>query len=319
MKKAVSLLLALLLCVGIAAPVLAAETASGQCGDNVRWALENGTLTISGTGPMADYAAMDPENPFTKNQAAIQTVIIKEGVTSIGAQSFAFCFSLTDVAIPEGITSIGECAFLSCAALAAVTIPDSVTTIGDSAFVDCPSLATVTIGKGVTRIENSAFWECTSLTDVYYGGSADQWEQIQIGTGNDDLRKAKLHCSDDTPAAPSAISVTVNGKAVVWTDVEPFIDANDRTMVPLRAVADAMGLEVSWDGDARVAGFSKGDKAIYFPIDSSTAQTSAGGSVKMDTAAVIVNDRTYAPIRYLAEYFGYEVGWDGATKTVSLG
>ena len=42
--------------------------------------------------------------------------------------------------------------------------------------------------------------------------------------------------------------------------------------------------------------------------DSNSARTSDGGAVQMDTAAVIVNDRTYAPIRYLAEYFGYEVG-----------
>ena len=38
----------------------------------------------------------------------------------------------------------------------------------------------------------------------------------------------------------------------------------------------------------------------------------------MDTAAVIVNSRTYAPIRYLAEFFGYKVDWDGKTKTVLL-
>ena len=121
-----------------------------------------------------------------------------------------------------------------------------------------------------------------------------------------------------TTAAPQAITVTVDGQAVVWTDAAPFIDKNNRTMVPLRAVADAMGLTVDWDGGAREAVFSDASKTIYFPINSSAARTGDGGKVKMDTAAVIVKDRTYAPIRYLAEYFGYEVGWDGATKTVSL-
>ena len=124
-----------------------------------------------------------------------------------------------------------------------------------------------------------------------------------------------------TPAAPSAsgdITVTVNGNPVIWTDAAPFINEDDRTMVPLRAVADAMGLNVIWSASARVASFTNGRKAIYFPIDSSTARTSDGGAVQMDTAAVIVNSRTYAPIRYLAEYFGYKVGWDGATRTVSI-
>ena len=122
----------------------------------------------------------------------------------------------------------------------------------------------------------------------------------------------------ERPAVPSDISVTVGGTAVRWTDAVPFINANDRTMVPLRAVADAMDLTVNWDGGARVASFSDGSRTISFPIDSSTARTGDGGFVQMDTAAVIMNERTYAPIRYLAEYFGYQVGWDAATKTVSL-
>ena len=121
-----------------------------------------------------------------------------------------------------------------------------------------------------------------------------------------------------TVLAADGISVTVNGKAVAWTDAEPFIDANDRTLVPLRAVADAMQLDVEWKGASREAVFSGGGKSITFTIDSAAATTSEGGTVPMDTAAVIVNDRTYAPVRYLAEYFGYAVGWDAATRTVSL-
>ena len=116
----------------------------------------------------------------------------------------------------------------------------------------------------------------------------------------------------------AAVEVMVNGSYVTWTDAWPFIDENNRTMVPLRAVADAMGLTVGWDGKAREASFTDGSRAIYFPIGSRTARTGGGGQVQMDTAAVIVNDRTYAPIRYLAEYFGFSVGWDGTTRTVLI-
>ena len=118
--------------------------------------------------------------------------------------------------------------------------------------------------------------------------------------------------------APEAIKVSVNGELVRWTDAEPFIDANSRTMVPLRAVAEALGLTVSWDGEAREAVFTDGMKTLIFPIGSREARTGEGGTVAMDTAAVIVSSRTYAPIRYLAEYFGYAVGWDRKTKTVLL-
>lgn len=121
-----------------------------------------------------------------------------------------------------------------------------------------------------------------------------------------------------TALAASGITVTVNGTDVRWTDAAPFIDSNSRTMVPLRAVGEALGLTVDWNGAAREAIFTDGTKTIYFPIDSKFYKTQNGGTVAMDTAAVIVSSRTYAPVRYLAEYFGYTVGWDGATRTVGI-
>ena len=116
----------------------------------------------------------------------------------------------------------------------------------------------------------------------------------------------------------STVSVSVNDQQIIWTDATPFIDENSRTMVPLRAVAEALGLTVSWDGAKREAIFTDGTKTLYFPIGSSIARTSSGETIQMDTAAVIKNDRTYAPIRYLAEYFGFGVDWDGESKTVLI-
>ena len=121
-----------------------------------------------------------------------------------------------------------------------------------------------------------------------------------------------------TAPDPNDIGVTVNGSGVIWTDAKPFIDKNSRTMVPLRAVAEALNLQVDWDGTAREAIFTDGSKTIYFPIGSSTARTADGQTVMMDTAAVIANDRTYAPIRYLAEFFGHTVDWNGTTRTVII-
>lgn len=114
------------------------------------------------------------------------------------------------------------------------------------------------------------------------------------------------------------ITIAVNGKAVAFPDAKPFVDANGRTMAPLRAVAEALGLKVVWYAAEREAAFTDGSKVICFPIDSTTASVSGGRSLKMDTAAVIVDDRTYAPARYLAEYFGYEVGWEEASNTVTI-
>ena len=75
---------------------------------------------------------------------------------------------------------------------------------------------------------------------------------------------------------------------------------------------------MGWDILAREAFFSDGTRTIFFPIGSAEARTGDGETIPMDTAAVIVNDRTYAPIRYLAEFFGHTVGWDGAARTVFI-
>ena len=127
---------------------------------------------------------------------------------------------------------------------------------------------------------------------------------------------ALLPCVGLSASAAPGVSVTVNGSKVQWTDAEPFIDENGRTMVPLRAVANALGLEVNWNDATRTASFTGNGKTISFPIGVSGASTSLGTWIEMDTAAVIVNDRTYAPVRYLAEFFGYTVDWDGGTRNV---
>ena len=127
-----------------------------------------------------------------------------------------------------------------------------------------------------------------------------------------------------------ALDVQVNGTPIVWTDALPFVDDNNRTLVPLRAVADAMGLEVLWDGDVGQATFRQetptGSTVVLFTVGSNLVLgnyfengTVTAFETRMDTAPVIVDGRVYAPVRYLAERFGYPVAWDGNTGTIYLG
>ena len=88
---------------------------------------------------------------------------------------------------------------------------------------------------------------CTGLTDVYYSDTEAGWRNISISYTdyrNELLRDANIHYNSTghAPSTSNDISVTVSGRAVTWTDAAPFIDANSRTMVPLRAVADAMAM-----------------------------------------------------------------------------
>ena len=129
-------------------------------------------------------------------------------MVSIGSSAFGYCYRLTDVSIPDSVTFIGVSAFGDCENLTRVSIPDSVTTIEQLTFFGCRKLTDVGIPTSVTNIGACAFDGCYNLTDVYYGGSEQQWEQIEIDdylNGNSELLEAVIHSNsalpNDIPAA----------------------------------------------------------------------------------------------------------------------
>ncbi len=150
-------------------PTIIASGNCGKAGSNVTWTLDStGLLTISGEGEMESYSSVNKNGWITtapwQNRAS--TLIIQEGVTSIGGCAFFYCTGLTSVTIPDSVTSIEGGAFSDCTGLTSVTIPDSVTSIEGGAFSDCTGLTSVTIPNGVTSIGHDAFSGCTRLTSV---------------------------------------------------------------------------------------------------------------------------------------------------------
>ena len=137
---------------------------SGTCGKNLKWELDNGTLTISGKGEMQSYMDYGYSAPWFSSN--IRKVVITSGVISIGDYAFEGCSNLTSITIPGSVTSIGSAAFLRCSSLTSITIPDSVTSIGCSAFKGCSSLTSITIPSSVTNIKDFTFYECSSLTSI---------------------------------------------------------------------------------------------------------------------------------------------------------
>ena len=136
---------------------------SGTTGDCTWNLTADGTLTISGNGAMGNYDA-----PWGNK---IKKVVIKDGVTSVGAFAFYNCTGLTSVSIGNSVTSINSCAFYNCTGLTSVIIPASVTRICGSAFYYCTGLTSVTIPNSVTSIGGSAFSFCKGLTSVTIGSS----------------------------------------------------------------------------------------------------------------------------------------------------
>ena len=100
------------------------------------------------------------------NCDTLVSVVIPEGVTTIGEYAFYHCNGLTSVVIPEGVTEIGDSAFSNCDGLTSVVIPESVTEIGNYAFSNCDGLTSVVIPKSVTEIGYYAFYSCYGLTEI---------------------------------------------------------------------------------------------------------------------------------------------------------
>ena len=101
--------------------ILASGTcgAEGNNGDNLTWILDDeGVLTISGTGAMASWNWKG--SPWYANKDKIESVVIEDGVTSIGANAFDGCSGLTSITIPNSVTSIGTSAFSGCSGLTRV-------------------------------------------------------------------------------------------------------------------------------------------------------------------------------------------------------
>lgn len=152
-------------------PVNAAT--SGECGDNATWSLSSsGVLRISGTGAMQDYIysgySMWPNiiAPWRENKIAVTSIVIDEGITSIGKNAFCCLPKLTSVTIPSTVSEIGDAAFCNDKLLNNVVIPDSVRIIRKSAFKECKELTQIKLPSNLEILEGSCFESCSKLAEI---------------------------------------------------------------------------------------------------------------------------------------------------------
>lgn len=156
--------------------------ASGTCGENLTWELDNdGVLTISGEGAMDDYEqSYIFSSPWYNIKNEITAVRINEGVTNIGNGAFADCNNLTSISIPSSITSIGNFAFYNCGSLQKIDFSTSVTNIGGNAFRGS-GVTTIIIPDSVTNIGEFAFYMCQNLTSITLSQNLIDIEQYTFG------------------------------------------------------------------------------------------------------------------------------------------
>jgi len=116
---------------------------------------------------------------------------------------------------------------------------------------------------------------------------------------------------------PTFVSVVVDGKKIWFPDVQAFIDANGRTLVPVRFVAESLGAKVGWESKTQTVPISRGDQSIVLTIDQNIVQVN-GKVVTLDTKAILSGGRTVVPLRFVSEVLGAKVEWDNPTETVFI-
>jgi|GEM_PF-3259866 len=119
-----------------------------------------------------------------------------------------------------------------------------------------------------------------------------------------------------TALANDAVSVTINGQPVVFTDQNPEI-VDGRTLVPVAGVFQALGFDVLWNGETRQATLSRIGDVVIITLDSATFTTN-GISHTLDVPAQSIGGRTMVPIATVLRSVGYEVDWDDDTRTVVI-
>lgn len=277
------------------------------------------------------------DNAF-QNCSALSSIVLPDGIVSIGKKAFSDCSGLPSIELPNSIMNIGEGAFYNCENLVKVVLPENIATIQKNTFHSCRNLSKVTIPKSVLTIGSGAFYNNRNLKTVYYTGSESEWAEIIIDQNNDDLTKNPIQYNYGNQSAGSAFGATSqtitdiasNNEFVLYigqktaivfgekktNDVEPIV-RNDRTMLPARFVAENLGATVEWNQDDQQVIIVKDDTKIVLTIGSSSASIN-GKQITLDSPAFVENDRTYTPVRFIAENLGAEVTWNGENQSVTI-
>ncbi|MCR5352712.1 MAG: leucine-rich repeat domain-containing protein, partial [Clostridiales bacterium] len=215
------------------------------------FSIENGKATITGyNGTDTDIVIPSTLGGYPVTaigteafmESGLTSVVIPEGVTSIGDSAFMLNYNLYSVTIPQSVTYIGSSALSGCNlstinvpnpdavlgewAFAAnsylydVTLPANLTAIPANLFASCNHLEEIHIPGSVTSIGASAFYNCAELDEINFGGTMAQWNSITFGEGWDAeiSEEYTVHCSDGDldHIAESDFTFSIeNGKATI--------------------------------------------------------------------------------------------------------
>ena len=139
-----------------------------------------------------------------------------------------------------------------------------------------------------------------------------KWKKMLAGL----LTAVMLAAMPVAASAANDITVYVDGQKIVFD--QPPVVQNGRTLVPMRAIFEALGAEIEWYGAEKRVNAFWGMNSLDLWIGSCEIQMGDGALVTIDVPAQVVNGRTLVPLRAVSQCMGADVHWDGATKTIDI-
>lgn len=226
---------------------------------------------------------------------AIETILLPDGLITIGYYAFSSCESLKYININDGVTSIGSSAFYNCSSLKAISIPDSVTSIGQTLFQNCTNLEYVRLSENADKVGGSMFSGCTMLKNVSLPASVTVIGSKAFSNASN-LEGVYYHgVNEPTTYNPGINNATFS----LAPDTMVIYASNDYS-------ATTMGLKANWENDVQTVTKIEG----HFVNIAHTAN----GAVKVGASIVPAGDTVTIDIM---AYKNYEL--DTITVTDSNG
>ncbi len=258
--------------------VLCAMPFGAGAEESVSWALEGGTLSVTGSGPMAFETI-----PWADRLGEIEKLTLDAGITSIQDGAFAGCTALRSVTLSKSLQYIGDRAFEGCTALCWVTIPSGVIGIGEKAFLGCTKLTSVEIPASVGRIGDNAF-EKTIVCNGLKNSASDDYIKEFGGT----FKQLDLHKPASGSGSFEKMTWSLN-KGTLSVAGEGALDLGTMDAYPWDGLrADIEQVEIA-DGITQV------DKAAFAVCRKLTQVTLPGSVTKIEEGAFRENTEVFGP------------------------
>ena len=141
-----------------------AEALTGTCGEGMNWTLEEGTLTVSGNGPMEDY--VQGGAPWQGSKDAITKVVLSGNVTTVGSYAFQDCDNITEVDFGFALHTLGEHSFEDCDGLTSIHLPSTFRIFGENCLHSCKNLTAIHCEGPFPSFKLNCLWDTN--TKIYF-------------------------------------------------------------------------------------------------------------------------------------------------------